>query len=127
MKVTEPTRLVYTETIADKRGNPISADSLGLPPETPETTEATMALDEVNGGTRVTLTHAGVPAESGAGRGWNGAFDELAAEPPAIDPSPGSGPSTRWGLGAPGRDSGRAVRRTPVRSWGVLRAARRLA
>ena len=39
-----------------------------------------MVLDEVNGGTRVTLTHAGVPAESGAARGWHGAFDKLAAE-----------------------------------------------
>jgi hypothetical protein len=116
LEVTEPTRLVYTETIADERGNPISAESLGLPPKTPETTEVTVVLDEVNGGTRVTLTHAGVPAESGAARGWNGAFDK-----------PGSGPFTRWGLGAPGRDSGGAVRRNRVRSWGVLCAARRLA
>ena len=80
LEVTEPTRLVYTETIADERGNPISAESLGLPPKTPETTEVTVVLDEVNGGTRVTLTHAGVPAESGAARGWHGAFDKLAAE-----------------------------------------------
>ena len=80
LEVTEPTRLVYTETIADERGNPISAESLSLPPKTPETTEVTVVLDEVNGGTRVTLTHAGVPADSGAAGGWNGAFDKLAAE-----------------------------------------------
>jgi uncharacterized protein YndB with AHSA1/START domain len=80
LEVAEPTRLVYTETIADEHGNPISADSLGLPPKTPETTEVTVVLDEVDGGTRVTLTHAGVPAESAAARGWNGAFDKLAAE-----------------------------------------------
>ena len=80
LEVTEPTRLVYTETIADERGNPISPESLGMPPKTPETTEVTMVLDQVNGGTRVTLTHAGVPAESGAARGRNGAFDKLAAE-----------------------------------------------
>jgi hypothetical protein len=43
-----------------------------------------LALDDVNGGTRVTITHTGVPAESGPGRGWNGAFDKLAAELRAV-------------------------------------------
>ena len=80
LEVTEPTRLVYTETIADEHGNPISPESLGMPPKTPGTTEVTVVLEEINGGTRVTLTHAGVPAESGAARGWNAAFDKLAAE-----------------------------------------------
>jgi uncharacterized protein YndB with AHSA1/START domain len=78
LEVAEPTRLVYTETIADERGNAISPESLGMPPKTPGTTEVTVVLEEVDGGTRVTLTHAGVPAESGAARGWNAAFDKLA-------------------------------------------------
>jgi uncharacterized protein YndB with AHSA1/START domain len=80
LEVIEPTRLVYTETIADEHGNPISPESLGMPPKTPGTTEVTIVLEEVNGGTRLTLTHVGVPAESGAARGWNAAFDKLAAE-----------------------------------------------
>jgi uncharacterized protein YndB with AHSA1/START domain len=80
LEVDEPTRLVYTETIADEHGNPISPESLGMPPKTPGTTEVTVVLEEVDGGTRVTLTHAGVPAESGAARGWNGAFDKLDAQ-----------------------------------------------
>ena len=80
LEVSEPTRLVYTETIADEQGNPISPEALGMPPKTPGTTEVTVILDDANGGTRVTLTHAGVPAESGAARGWNAAFDKLAAE-----------------------------------------------
>jgi uncharacterized protein YndB with AHSA1/START domain len=80
LEVTKPTRLVYTETIADEHGNPISPESLGMPPKTPGTTEVTVVLEEVNGGTRVTLTHAGVPPESGAARGWNAALDKLAAE-----------------------------------------------
>jgi uncharacterized protein YndB with AHSA1/START domain len=80
LEVTEPTRLVYTETVADADGNPISPESLGMPPKTPATTEVTVVLEEVAGGTRVSLTHAGVPAASGAARGWNGAFDKLAAE-----------------------------------------------
>jgi uncharacterized protein YndB with AHSA1/START domain len=80
LEVTEPTRLIYTETIADEHGNPISPESLGMPPKTPGTTEVTVVLEEVEGGTRVTLTHAGVAAESGAARGWSAAFDKLAAE-----------------------------------------------
>ena len=80
LEVAEPTRLVYTETIADEHGNPMSPEALGLPPKTPGTTEVSVVLDEVSGGTRVTLTHAGVPAESGAARGWNAAFDKLATE-----------------------------------------------
>jgi uncharacterized protein YndB with AHSA1/START domain len=80
LEVTEPTRLVYTETIADEHGDPIPPESLGMPPKTPGTTEVTVVLEEANGGTRVTLTHAGVPPESGAARGWNAAFDKLAAE-----------------------------------------------
>ena len=84
-EVTEPTRLVYTETIADEHGNAISPESLGMPPKTPGTTEVTVVLEEVNGGTRVTLTHAGVPAESGAARGWNAAFDKLALALRAAD------------------------------------------
>jgi uncharacterized protein YndB with AHSA1/START domain len=80
VEVIEPTRLVYTETMADEHGTPISPESLGMPPKTPGTTEVTVVLDAVNGGTRVTLTHAGVTAESGAARGWQAAFDKLAAE-----------------------------------------------
>jgi uncharacterized protein YndB with AHSA1/START domain len=80
LEVAEPTRLVYTETIADEHGNPMSPEALGLPPKTPGTTEVTVVLETVNGGTRITLTHAGVPAESGAARGWKAAFDKLAVE-----------------------------------------------
>ena len=84
-EVTEPTRLVYTETMADEHGNPISPESLGMPPKTPGTTEVTVVLEEVDGGTLVTLTHAGVAAESGAARGWNAAFDKLARALRAAD------------------------------------------
>jgi uncharacterized protein YndB with AHSA1/START domain len=80
LDVTEPARLVYTETMADEHGNPISPESLGMPRKTPGTTEVTVVLEEVDGGTRVTLTHAGVPPESGAARGWTAALDKLAAE-----------------------------------------------
>jgi uncharacterized protein YndB with AHSA1/START domain len=80
LEVIEPTRLVYTEVMADEHGQPVSPESLGMPAGTPGMTEVTVVFEEVNGGTRVALTHAGVPPESGAARGWSGAFDKLAAE-----------------------------------------------
>jgi uncharacterized protein YndB with AHSA1/START domain len=80
LEVIEPTRLVYTEKMADKHGQAVSPESVGMPADTPATTEVTIVLKEINGGTRVTLTHSGVPADSGAARGWSGAFDKLAAE-----------------------------------------------
>jgi uncharacterized protein YndB with AHSA1/START domain len=80
LEVVEPTRLVYTEMMADEHGRPVSPESLGMPAKTPETTEVTVVLEEVDNRTRVVLTHVGVPADSGAARGWGGAFDKLAAE-----------------------------------------------
>ena len=79
VEVSEPTRLVYTETIADERGIPIAPESLGMPAKTPGTTEVTVILEEVDGGTRLMLTHAGVSADSGGARGWNAALEKLAA------------------------------------------------
>ena len=80
LEVTEPTRLSYTEVMADEYGRPVSPESLGMPAKTPGTTEVTVVLEEVSGGTRITLTHAGVPAHSAGARGWSAAFDKLAAE-----------------------------------------------
>ena len=39
LEVIEPTRLVYTEVMADEHGQPVSPESLGMPPDTPGTTE----------------------------------------------------------------------------------------
>jgi uncharacterized protein YndB with AHSA1/START domain len=79
IEVSEPTRLVYTETIADEHGSPIAPESLGMPAKTPGTTEVTVVLEAFDGGTRLTLTHAGVAADSGGARGWNAALEKLAA------------------------------------------------
>ncbi len=44
----------------------------------PATTEVTVLLEDLGGRTKMVMTHAGVPADSGAGGGWNQAFDKLA-------------------------------------------------
>ena len=70
-------RLIYTESPADENGNVVSPSAMGMPEGYPATTEVTVSLEELDGRTRMVMTHAGVPAESGAGGGWEQAFDKL--------------------------------------------------
>jgi uncharacterized protein YndB with AHSA1/START domain len=71
-------RLVYTESPADENGNVVSPSAMGMPEGYPATTEVTVLLEDLGGRTKMVMTHAGVPADSGAGGGWNQAFDKLA-------------------------------------------------
>ena len=71
-------RLVYTESMADEDGNVISPLAMGMPEGYPATTEVTVLLEDLGGRTKMVMTHAGVPANSGADGGWNQAFDKLA-------------------------------------------------
>jgi uncharacterized protein YndB with AHSA1/START domain len=71
-------RLVYTESPADDNGNVVSPAAMGMPEGYPATTEVTVLLEELDGRTKMVMTHAGVPADSGAGDGWEQAFDKLA-------------------------------------------------
>jgi len=71
-------RLVYTESPADENGNVVSPSAMGMPDGYPATTEVTVLLEDHGGRTKMVMTHAGVPADSGAGGGWEQAFDKLA-------------------------------------------------
>ncbi|MCI0709987.1 MAG: SRPBCC domain-containing protein [Chloroflexi bacterium] len=69
-------RLIYTESMADENGNVLSPAA----DEYPATTVITVLLEDVDGHTKMTMTHAGVPAnEQGANEGWEQAFARLAA------------------------------------------------
>jgi uncharacterized protein YndB with AHSA1/START domain len=72
-------RLVYTESPADEEGNVASPAAMGMPEGYPATTVVTVSLEDLGGRTKMVMRHAGVPAESGAGSGWEQAFDKLAA------------------------------------------------
>jgi uncharacterized protein YndB with AHSA1/START domain len=78
LEVIENARLVYTEMIADEDGNPASPESTGLP-DGHAVTEVRVELEAVDGGTRMVMTHVGVPADSPGAAGWNMAFGKLAA------------------------------------------------
>lgn len=71
-------RLVYTESPADENGNLVSPSAMGMPEGYPATTEVTVLLEDLGGRTKMVMTHAGVPADSGAGGGWEQAFAKLA-------------------------------------------------
>ena len=70
-------RLVYTESPSDENGNLVSPSAMGMPEGYPETTEITVLLEDLGERTRMVLTHAGMSADSGAGGGWEQAFDKL--------------------------------------------------
>jgi uncharacterized protein YndB with AHSA1/START domain len=70
-------RLVYTESQADENGNVVSPAAMGMPEGYPATTEVTVLLEDLGGRTRMVFMHAGMPADSGAGGGWEQAFDKL--------------------------------------------------
>lgn len=77
LEVDRPRRLVYTETTADADGNPVSPP--GAPAGThPPDTEVRVELHDLDGRTRMVLTHVGVPADSPGGAGWAAAVDKLA-------------------------------------------------
>ncbi|MEL6890322.1 MAG: SRPBCC domain-containing protein [Actinomycetota bacterium] len=75
--VDAPGRLVYTESMSNEAGDVLSPESMGMPAEHPEVTEVTVELTAVDGGTRMVMTHAGIPAGSPGEMGWNMALDEL--------------------------------------------------
>jgi uncharacterized protein YndB with AHSA1/START domain len=72
-------RLVYTDSPADENGNVVSPSAMGMPDGYPTTTEVTVQLEELGGRTKMVMTHAGVPADSGAGGGWEQAFAKMAS------------------------------------------------
>ncbi len=71
-------RLIYTESPADENGNLVSPSAMGMPDGYPATTEVIVQLEDLGERTKMIMTHAGVPADSGAGGGWEQAFAKMA-------------------------------------------------
>jgi uncharacterized protein YndB with AHSA1/START domain len=78
-EVIENVRLVYTESMSDEEGNVLSPSDMGLPEGHPTKTEVMVDLEDVDGRTKMVMTHAGIPADSPGAVGWNMAFDKLVA------------------------------------------------
>jgi uncharacterized protein YndB with AHSA1/START domain len=78
-QVVENERLVYTESMADENGNVLAPSAMGMPEGHPTTTEIRVELHPVGGGTKMVMTHVGIPSDSPGAMGWTMAFDKLAA------------------------------------------------
>ena len=71
-------RLVYTDSMSDEHGNVLSPSEMGMPDTHPTTTEVIVELAEIDGHTRMVMTHVGIPTGSPGAIGWTMAFDKLA-------------------------------------------------
>jgi uncharacterized protein YndB with AHSA1/START domain len=73
-------RLVYTDSMADEHGNVVLPSAYGMHNDYPATTEVAVQLENLDGQTRMVVTHTGIPAnEQGASSGWEQAFEKMAA------------------------------------------------
>ncbi len=75
-EITPKTRLVYTEAMADADGNIMSPAAMGM--DQPDITDVIVELEDLGGSTKMTMTHAGIPAGSPGEMGWNMALDKMA-------------------------------------------------
>ncbi|GMV91075.1 MAG: hypothetical protein AMXMBFR82_08530 [Candidatus Hydrogenedentota bacterium] len=75
-------RIVYTDSFADEKGNPVSAAHYGMDGNWAEELIVTLTFEDRDGKTRFTLRHTGLPEgqhREMCGIGWNESFDKLEA------------------------------------------------
>ena len=74
-------RIVFTDCFADETGNVVPAAYYGMGDDFPMELLVTVTFEDLNGKTKMTLQHVGLPAgahREGAQQGWNESFDKLA-------------------------------------------------
>ncbi len=79
-EIVPPERLVYTDSFADADGNVVSGSHYGLGEDFPLEMQVTITFEEVDGKTKMTLKHVGLPESMSdmTNTGWNESFDKLA-------------------------------------------------
>ncbi len=72
-------KLVCTDSFSDEKGNIIPAADLNMPGNWPLELLVTLTFEEVNGKTKMTLDHKGLPPEilEDCEKGWQQCFDKL--------------------------------------------------
>jgi len=74
-------RIVFTDSFADEQGNVVSPKHYGMGDDFPQELVVTVTFENLNGKTRMTMIHTGIPAgehREGAQQGWEESFDKLA-------------------------------------------------
>lgn len=74
LEVLENERLAYTDSMSDENGKVSPSEGH------PATTEVRLELEDVDGRTKMVMTHVGIPAGSPGAAGWAMAFEKLAAQ-----------------------------------------------
>ncbi len=80
-EIVVPERLVMTDSFADEKGNIVPASHYRMSKDFPLEMLITVSFEKIDGKTRLTLQHVGIPpgADSeGAEQGWSESFDKLA-------------------------------------------------
>jgi uncharacterized protein YndB with AHSA1/START domain len=85
-EIVENKRLVYTESPSDEHGNVLAPSDIGMPGTHPITTEVRVELEDVDGRTKLVVTHAGIPSDSPGAAGWRIALDKLSIHVDALRP-----------------------------------------
>jgi uncharacterized protein YndB with AHSA1/START domain len=79
-EIVPPERLVCTDSFADADGNVVPGSHYGLGHDFPLEMQVTITLEDVEGKTKMTLKHVGLPENMSdmTSTGWNESFDKLA-------------------------------------------------
>ena len=80
-EIVEPERIVYIDSFADENGTKVPPSHYGISGDWPAEFLVTVTFEEHEGKTKMTLSHAGIPAgqmSDMAQAGWNESFDKLA-------------------------------------------------
>ncbi len=80
LEIEPPERLVCTDSFADADGNVVPASYYGMGEDFPREMQVTITLEDINGKTKMTLKHVGLPPNMSdmTNTGWNESFDKLA-------------------------------------------------
>jgi uncharacterized protein YndB with AHSA1/START domain len=76
-----PAKIVYTDSFADRDGNPVDPGRYGASAQHPKAMLVTITFTEVDGKTKITLRHevpAWVPERTAMRQGWSEMLDRLA-------------------------------------------------
>lgn len=79
-EISEPNRIVYSDSFADEHGNVVPATYYGMTSELPLEMEVYLTLEDIGDKTRMTLEHCGLPEGEMLEMtkiGWNESFDKL--------------------------------------------------
>jgi uncharacterized protein YndB with AHSA1/START domain len=80
-EISEPSRIVHSDSFADEHGNAVPASYYGMGSDQPMEMAIEVTLDDIGGKTRLTLEHCGFPSGEmieQAKEGWDQSFDKLA-------------------------------------------------